>query len=501
MFKRFVDLCKTAVLFPEGIILLLDQDGFIVSCNDFFESVTGYDYHELVQQDYFDFLLDKADRDRAKNLFQRSLEKGKVKNRIVTKIITRSGKEKYIEWNAKALEDHSTGVGIGVLALGQDVSKRVRRKKQLVWQRNELIERNKELTCLYNMSKIIANNTPLPQMLNAIAAIISPAFQYPEITSTIIRLDQKNYGDSEKKETGPSLFEELIIYKKVRGFIKILYAGDQGRDGSLHFLDEERALLKSLAHHLSLAIEKKEAMDIQTEMENQLRHSDRLAKIGLLTAGVAHELNEPLGNILGFAQLSSKADGLPDHVSRDLQNIIKSALHAREVIKKLMFFSRQTPPKQTLVDLNQLINDGLYLFESRCAKNGIEVVKRLSPDLPVLKADISQMQQVLTNLVINAIHAMPDGGALTIETSFAENTIVFIVQDSGLGMSDTTIKQIFLPFFTTKDIKQGTGLGLSVVHGIIKSHGGTIQVESRPGEGSKFLMTFPVEHTSFKENE
>ena len=258
------------------------------------------------------------------------------------------------------------------------------------------------------------------------------------------------------------------------------------------FLDEEQALLRTIAHHLSLAIEKKEAIDRKAEMENQLRHSDRLAKIGQLTAGVAHELNEPLGNILGFAQLSAKTDDLSGQVYSDLDNIIKAALHAREIIKKLMFFSRQTPPRETQVNLNRLIEDGMYLFEARCAKNGIIVNKSLCNNLPALKADISQLQQVFTNLVINAIHAMSGEGELNIETLFDQQAVYLIVADTGVGMAEETLRQIFLPFFTTKDIKEGTGLGLSVAHGIVRAHGGDIEVESRIGYGTKFKICFPL---------
>ena len=214
---------------------------------------------------------------------------------------------------------------------------------------------------------------------------------------------------------------------------------------------------------------------------------------------MAHELNEPLGNILGFAQLSSKVTDLPEQVYSDLDNIVKAALHAREVIKKLMFFSRQTPPRETLVNLNRLIEDGIYLFESRCAKNGIIVTKKLCQDLPAIKADLSQLQQVFTNLIVNALQAMPEEGKLSIETSFDEDHVYLLVQDSGIGMTQETLKQIFLPFFTTKDIKQGTGLGLSVVHGLVKSHGGSIDVESRVGQGACFRIKFPLRGLSPEE--
>ncbi len=501
MFQRIADLCQPAIQLTKGIILILDQDGKIISFNEFMESATGYSYSELSQKSWFDLLLPENEKDSAKRYFRRFILRDRSRTNIVTRINTRAGKERFIEWHYKRLEDDASGVVTGLLAIGQDVSERVEQQKQLLNERTQLIERNKELTCLYNMAKIVGQNKPLPQMLESIAAIIPPAFQYPAITTCIIRLDQHSYGSRDSAIAGPTLTENLVVQRIPRGNIEAIYSPPKNghKTSKTPFLDEEHALLKNIAHHLSLAIEKKEALDTKAEIENQLRHSDRLAKIGQLTAGVAHELNEPLGNILGFAQLSSKAADLPEQVYSDLDNIIKAALHAREVIKKLMFFSRQTPPRETLVNLNRLIEDGIYLFESRCAKNGIIVTKKLYQDLPAIKADMSQLQQVFTNLIVNALQAMPEEGKLSIETSCDEDHVYLRVQDTGIGMTQETLKQIFLPFFTTKDIKRGTGLGLAVVHGIVKSHGGSIDVQSRIGHGACFRIKFPLRGLSPKE--
>ncbi len=501
MIHRIADLYQPAIQLTKGIILILDLDGKIISFNEFLESTTGYSYSELTQRNWFDLLLPLKEKNPAKRYFQRFILRDKSPINIVNRIITRAGEERFIEWHYKRLEDDTSGTVIGVLAIGQDVSERVGHEKQLLNERNQLIERNKELTCLYSIAKIVGQNKPLPTMLESIAAIIPPAFQYPSITTAIIRLDQHFYGNRNTSTIGPDLIEDLVIQKTCRGNIEVIISPqkEDHKTEKTPFLDEERALLRNIAHHLSLAIEKKEALDHKSEIENQLRHSDRLAKIGQLTAGVAHELNEPLGNILGFAQLSSKVTDLPKQVCSDLDNIIKAALHAREVIKKLMFFSRQTPPRETPVNLNRLIEDGVYLFESRCAKNGIIVIKKLCQDLPDIKADLSQLQQIFTNLIINALQAMPDEGKLSIETSFDKNHVYLRVQDSGIGMTQETVKQIFLPFFTTKDVKQGTGLGLSVVHGIVKSHGGSIDVESRIGHGARFRIKFPLNRLSPEE--
>jgi len=488
------DLYQSAFQLSKGIILILDQDGRIVSFNEFLESTTGYAYTELINSNWFDLLIPKKEKAAAKRYFRRFILKGKASGKVITALETRDSKICYVEWHYQPIENQSVSGNGSVLAVGQDVSERIYQERLLLNERNQLFERNKELTCLYSMAKIVARNQSLPDMLESIAAIIPPAFQFPEITTAVIRLDAHAYGEYPPITDSPTLSEDLVVHELQRGNIKVMYSPHgQSQDQAIpDFLDEEHALLRTIAHHLSLAIERKEAIDHKAEMENQLRHSDRLAKIGQLTAGVAHELNEPLGNILGFAQLSVKTDNLSNQVHSDLDNIIKAALHAREIIKKLMFFSRQTPPKEMHVNLNRLIEDGMYLFGARCAKNGISVNKRLCHDLPAIKADISQLQQVFTNLIVNAIHAMPDEGELNIETIFDQQAVYLIVTDSGVGMAAETLKQIFLPFFTTKDVNQGTGLGLSVAHGIVQAHGGAIEVESRIGIGTKFKICFPL---------
>jgi signal transduction histidine kinase len=199
-----------------------------------------------------------------------------------------------------------------------------------------------------------------------------------------------------------------------------------------------------------------------------------------------------LGHTLGFAQLAQKCPGLPKQAEEDIEKTVIASMHAREVVKKLMLFARPMPPKKTQVNLNQLVEEGLYFLESRCAKEGIKLVRSLSLDLPEITADPGQLTQVLVNLVVNAVQAMPDGGKLTVETHVGDGYISLTVEDTGVGMSDKVAQKIFMPFFTTKDVDQGTGLGLAVVHGIVTSHGGSIKVDSKVGRGTRFEVKLPL---------
>jgi signal transduction histidine kinase len=206
---------------------------------------------------------------------------------------------------------------------------------------------------------------------------------------------------------------------------------------------------------------------------------------------VAHELNEPLVAILGFAQLLKGSPDLSTQATRDVEKIINASLHAREIIRKLMLFTRQMPAKKAKCDFNQLISEGLYFLESRCAKEGIVIIRQLEDGLPQFLADQSQLYQVLVNLAVNAVQAMPGGGKLTIRTRSDTDNVYLTVEDTGIGMDAEVQKQLFIPFFTTKDVGQGTGLGLAVVHGIVSAHAGSITVNSVVGKGSTFEVRLP----------
>jgi two-component system NtrC family sensor kinase len=357
-----------------------------------------------------------------------------------------------------------------------------------------LDERVKELTCLYGIAQIADQlEVPLDRVASGIVSLLPPAWQYPEIARARIVLDGRNYTTPDFGEGKHRQTAEITVNRRPRGAVEVVYIEERAALDEGPFLKEERSLIDAVAKHLALIIERHEAADERAGLQDQLRHADRLATIGQLAAGVAHELNEPLGNILGFAQLAKKAMPDLEQASMDLAKIVAASLHAREVVRKLMLFARQTPPRKTAVNPNQVVEQGLYFLEARCVKQGIVLQRRLDPALPSITADSSQLEQVLVNLVVNAIQAMPKGGVLVIETRATATSVVIAVEDTGVGMSEEVKSKVFLPFFTTKDVDQGTGLGLAVVHGIVSGHGGSIRVQSAPGRGSRFEIELPVD--------
>ncbi len=361
----------------------------------------------------------------------------------------------------------------------------------------ELRERIKELKCLYGIAKLVEKpEISLKEILQGIVKLLPPAWLYPNIASARILLDGESYLTSPFQESDQTQAAKIVIEGKTQGKLEVFYAEEKPGLDEGPFLKEERILIEALAREISLIVIRKRAEEEKFRLQEQLRHADRLATIGQLSAGVAHELNEPIGSVLGYSQLIYKHPDLPSQIKQDAEKIMKASLHAREVVKKLMLFARQTPPKKIRVNLNRVVEEGLYFLESRCEKEGIKVVCSLSENLPEVTADPAQLTQVLVNLVVNSIQAMPKGGELTVQTKALNESVLLIVKDTGVGMSENVMNKIFLPFYTTKDVGRGTGLGLAVVHGIVTSHEGAIHVTSKEGQGTTFKIQLPLKGQS-----
>ncbi|MFC2168680.1 ATP-binding protein [Acidobacteriota bacterium] len=356
----------------------------------------------------------------------------------------------------------------------------------------ELRERVKELMCLYGIAKIVEmGSLSLEEILQEIVTLLPSAWLYPNIASARIILDDLTYKTLKFQEGVHRQAADIFIEGILRGNVEVTYSEEKPELDEGPFLKEERNLIDTVSREIALIIERTQSEEDKEKLQQQLRHADRLATIGQLSAGVAHELNEPIGSILGFTQLLQKETVLPKQAKNDIEKIKRASLHAREVIKKLMLFARQMPPQKTRVNLNQIVDESLYFLEARCAKEGINVVRELSVDLPEITADQAQMTQILVNTVVNAIQAMPKGGELAVRTKTSDNSVLLLIEDTGVGMEENIQRQIFQPFFTTKDVGQGTGLGLAVVYGIVTSHGGTIQVDSTVGLGTKIEILLP----------
>lgn len=386
------------------------------------------------------------------------------------------------------------------------MGKRAASKGQAVAQPGDqtaqaLRERVKELSCLYHINRALEGAIGPPDaVFQYIVELIPPAWQYPEIASACIVLDGRRYETPGFEEGCHEQTSEVTVDGKHRGTVSVVYREARPALDEGPFLRDERSLLDAIARQIAVIVEHREAEEERGHLQKQLMHADRLATIGQLAAGVAHELNEPLSSILGFAQLLKRDPGMPGDAKKDIQKIVTASLHAREIIKKLLLFARRTPTFKGPVDLNHVVLGAVDLFRHHFEKEGIELSCVLFPEMPMLAADAGQLTQVLVNLVVNAVQAMPDGGRLIVRTHVQDGQVLCTVEDTGVGMTEEVRNRLFVPFFTTKEVNQGTGLGLPVVHGIVTSHGGTIEVKSVPGKGTTFTIRLPLDPIPDREN-
>jgi PAS domain S-box-containing protein len=241
------------------------------------------------------------------------------------------------------------------------------------------------------------------------------------------------------------------------------------------------------------------------ETHLQLVSSEKMASLGKLAAGIAHEINNPLGGILIYASLM--AEDLPETDTKrgDLARIVQETSRCKDIVKSLLEFARQTEPKMEPTDINRAITDGLFFLENQALFHNIKIIKKLDSFLPFVRGNAGQLKQVLINIIVNAAEAMHGSGTLTI-TSYPSpdrKSITLEFADTGEGIPEENLTRIFDPFFTTKEVGKGTGLGLATSYGIVEDHGGRISVKSKVGEGTTFTIELPtyLEEQTVKEGQ
>jgi PAS domain S-box-containing protein len=240
--------------------------------------------------------------------------------------------------------------------------------------------------------------------------------------------------------------------------------------------------------------ERRDAEEQRKSLEQKAQLASRLASVGELASGIAHEINNPLTGVIGYAELLMQED-VPEHIKNDLEIIHNGAQRVAGIVKGLLKFARQTKPERSLVNINEILDVVLRLRAYELETSNIKVTTNLAADLPLTVADPGQLQQVFLNLLINAEMEMRlahGKGRLTIKTQIANNNIRICFKDDGPGIAKGNLEKIFDPFFTTREIGKGTGLGLSICHGIVTEHGGKVWAESQLGKGATFIVELPI---------
>lgn len=238
----------------------------------------------------------------------------------------------------------------------------------------------------------------------------------------------------------------------------------------------------------------KERTEDLVTMQKKVIQTQRLASVGKLAAGIAHEINNPLGGILVFSSLVLEEMEKNNPNRENLEEVIKQTMRCRDIVKGLLQFSRQEQVKTDYVKVNEILNTTLGLIEKQALFHNIQVVRELQPTLPSILGDDSQLEQVFMNIILNAVQAMDEAGTLTISTNHDQKYDLVMIEfsDTGCGISPELIDRVFDPFFTTKEVGKGTGLGLAIAYGIISKHQGRMSVQSKEGEGTTFTIKLPV---------
>jgi len=265
-------------------------------------------------------------------------------------------------------------------------------------------------------------------------------------------------------------------------------------EGAQDYLIKGQVDTQLLKHTIRYAIERKQTEERERQLQLQLDLSNRLASLGLMVEGIAHEINNPLTSVIGFTQMLMYED-IPENTREDVKTISDNAQRVADIMKNLTTFARQQKLERTYVNVNDIVRDTLKMRANPLEVSNIMVTTQLDPALPSTMADATLLQQAFLNLVINAETEMKlahGKGSLLIKTALISNTIQVSFTDNGPGIPEANLVHLFDPFFSTRRIGQGRGLGLSVCYGIIAAHNGQIYAKNQLGEGSIFTVELPV---------
>ncbi len=354
-----------------------------------------------------------------------------------------------------------------------------------------LQERIKELTCLYEVSSIIvnANFELIEDTLRGVVFSLKKAFQYPSKTDIVLTYRDFCIKTSTFVEDDLLIASDINMFNTASGEIVAHLSTTEAKE--INFLKEEQQLLDNVALKIGSLLERLEIQKNETSLKRQMEHADRLSIIGEITAGIAHELNTPLANILGFSELLKDDLKSNKKVVSDLDKIIQNAIFSREVVKKLMFFACEMPQEMKHIDLISSIKSSINLLDATFKREQVKYLVKIEDEALWLRADSIQVTQIIFNLLINAIYFSPTDGLVTVEAYSTKEDVVLRISDEGVGFSEDDLDKVFQPFFTTKPQGDGSGLGLSVVHGIVASHKGSIVAKNNTKKGATFIVKLP----------
>ncbi len=477
LIEQTMQLLFTALESAANSIMITDKSGNIQWVNNAFTLLSGYSKEEVIGKNprflKSDILNQKFYQDLWETILSGKIWSGRLEN------LRKNGTTYFDESIITPVTDNN-GEITHFIAIKQDVTERIKSENQL----KELEQKYRSFFEDDVTGDYITTTDGQILMCNPAFAEM---FRFSSVKEALHTNTANLYRDVNTLQV---LLSKLVKYKKLNNYEVEMVR----KDGSLAYMIanyigvfDKSGMLQEIKVYL--------IDDTRRRMlENQLIQTQKMDGIGTFASGIAHDFNNILGIILGHASLIEARNYDIKVEEKSNQAITEAALRGAEVVKQLLTFTRKTEIFREPVQINDVVSDVMKLIGETFPKT-INTILHLEENLPALVADRTQLHQALLNLCVNARDAMPQRGELHISTQLKKNTqdyIILKVRDTGIGMEEKVINRIYEPFFTTKDLNQGTGLGLSVVFGIIQNHKGFIEVKSNLGEGSEFIISLPL---------
>ncbi len=466
----------------DDAIVGMTLDGVITSWNRGAEKLFGYTFEEAIGQPIRVILPE--DRYNEEDEVLARIKRGKSVEHFETVRVSKDGRPVHVSLMVSPIRD-AAGQVIGASKIARDITERKRVAEALIHsetQARAILEAASQAILIVDERGSIASvNRKTEEM-----------FGYPRealVGQSVEVLLPENLR-SRHMEHRASFFRDPRVRPMGQG-LDLLACRRDGKEFpveiSLSYVETDRGL-RALAFVTDISQRR--------AMERATRQAERLAALGRLAAGIAHEVNNPIGIIssrIEIMLLDAENSPLLGRMTDDLKVLHRHAQRVVRIAQGLLSFARESSHELGPVDLNHLVEETLLLVEKESGKIGITIRRALTPDLPAILGDANALEQVVLNLLTNARDALGTDGVITLETDLVPGrpgTVRLIVRDTGPGIPPELLPRIFEPFFTTK--REGTGLGLSISYGIVREHKGTIDVESLPGQGTTFILTFPA---------
>ncbi len=483
-------------------MICINRGRQILYVNKKCEEITGYKREEFFSPDFnFFTIIDPESREIVETTYKKHMEGNEVSPYEISlinkegKIIEAIATTKLIDYEG----DHA------VLGIVTDITEHKKAEKER--QESE----NRYRTLFEGVPMGLYRTTPEGRILDVNPELIY-MLGYPDRKSLLAINAKDIYVDPKDRKRWQTIMDidgivSNLEYKIRQYDGEIIWVQDTARvvvddkglvlfyEGSLHDITERK---KSEEELLEAKQKAEKALNELKEYQTLMVQKERLAVLGELSSGLAHEINNPLSIISGYMQMLLMDEHVNSEIKEISKIIEKQVKRASNIADKLLHFSKRTDFEIKEVDVNQLVENILILLEHQLKQFNILVVKQLNPTLGSIQADPPQLQQVFHNIISNAIYVMPKGGTLTVSTGLKDGFVEIRFSDTGCGIPKKDLNRIFDPFFSTKE--PGTGLGLSIAYGIIDAHRGQIEVESQENEGAMFILKLPVKNKTIKRN-